>query len=735
MASGCRSLSEAQERVEGPTVDLSGLAAPAAPDFSGIASKTFLFNPHHDTQGRFASSDEAALSRLQSLKDENNPGWIRTRDLYSAYEPASTTGLTDEDFTRAQLSPEQRDVDPAKLVATQGGVKDFHLENILRDPQRNPPDNLAVAHHNGKDYVIDGHHHIGAAILRGEKSVNVRYYDTANRGQPFHGLSELLYHPHQPRGPAGTFIKHEPREIPWNGYTIKIENPIGSVRRGQDPNTGEVTWRTPMDKGFHYGEILGTRGADGDPIDVFVSADPLRRALPDVYVCRIIKAKGDQTPDEEKIIIGASSEDEAREILLAHYDDPSFFESCQAVPAEDFDNWLAAGPHTRLAASELLFNPDPHLSAQDLGETRMVAKVDAPRSELLRAEEGNWVTIGGQRILIRAGADADRVARAKASYNPATKNKHRLADSMQTKVALLIGGKETPDNAPFDVIKGNHAIEVKTVIGSRNDKITMHPESLSRKVEEAERNGYQTHTVVIDVRAGRSAYYYKEGLGSFRFGDQGNMERVSVDELKARLSGRVRMTEDEGGHWVTINGAHVMIGPEGTIQKGPAHMIGKKPVDLSQPTVRTAPATSDDCETLEATFPDVLEPTGHDEEAQALLHWIGANNNPAQTVIARDDENRIVGAMYWSHTATGKNIEVDSLASHPDILRGKMNVRGVGTNLMLEAARVAARENKGVELVALRGAEGFYQKLGMIGAHGFYQWTPGQARSFAQHAN
>jgi hypothetical protein len=39
------------------------------------------------------------------------------------------------------------------------------------------------------------------------------------------------------------------------------------------------------------------------------------------------------------------------------------------------------------------------------------------------------------------------------------------------------------------------------------------------------------------------------------------------------------------GHWVTINGAHVYIGSNGTIEKGPAHMLGKKPDDLTPGSV------------------------------------------------------------------------------------------------------------------------------------------------------
>jgi hypothetical protein len=51
------------------------------------------------------------------------------------------------------------------------------------------------------------------------------------------------------------------------------------------------------------------------------------------------------------------------------------------------------------------------------------------------------------------------------------------------------------------------------------------------------------------------------------------------------------------GHWVTISGTHVYIGADGTIEKGPGHMIGKKPSEIQRGpaqsglTARGTPAT------------------------------------------------------------------------------------------------------------------------------------------------
>lgn len=59
---------------------------------------------------------------------------------------------------------------------------------------------------------------------------------------------------------------------------------------------------------------------------------------------------------------------------------------------------------------------------------------------------------------------------------------------------------------------------------------------------------------------------------------------------------------------------------------------------------------------------------------------------------------------------------------------------GVGTRLMQEVAKDAAKLDKGVGLSSLPEAEGFYQRLGMVKREGtsHYYWTADQAREFAE---
>ena len=125
---------------------------------------------------------------------------------------------------------------------------------------------------------------------------------------------------------------------------------------------------------------------------------------------------------------------------------------------------------------------------------------------------------------------ADRAARARASYKPATAAAQRLGEGMESKLASAIGGRGLPDNEPFDVLKGKHMIEVKTIVRGKNDKITMHPESLRRKVKAVKQAKGTAHTVVFDARGKPPKVFYQEGLGSFRLR---SMKETSLGELKA----------------------------------------------------------------------------------------------------------------------------------------------------------------------------------------------------------
>lgn len=89
-----------------------------------------------------------------------------------------------------------------------------------------------------------------------------------------------------------------------HGLLIAIENPMGSIRDGVGADG--VPWRNRM--AAHYGYFSGTRGADGDPVDVFVGGFP---DAADVWVInQVDPATG--AFDEHKVMLGFASEAMAR---------------------------------------------------------------------------------------------------------------------------------------------------------------------------------------------------------------------------------------------------------------------------------------------------------------------------------------------------------------------------------------------------------------------------------------
>jgi len=112
----------------------------------------------------------------------------------------------------------------------------------------------------------------------------------------------------------------------FQGLRINIENPKGSVRKGEDEN-GDA-WKTKMF--YPYGEIVGTEGVDGDPIDCFVGPD---KNADKVF---IVREKIDGKYDEDKVMLGFADELHARDAFLAHYDDTSHLGKIVKMNIEDF---------------------------------------------------------------------------------------------------------------------------------------------------------------------------------------------------------------------------------------------------------------------------------------------------------------------------------------------------------------------------------------------------------------
>ena len=117
------------------------------------------------------------------------------------------------------------------------------------------------------------------------------------------------------------------------GLDISIENPKGSTRSGTDKagNAWSITMACP------YGYILGTVGRDKDHLDVFLGPDL------DSELIHIVNQIDPATGrfDEHKLIFGATSLEQARQLYLANYQDG--WKGCGSVrqmSLQDFRKWL-----------------------------------------------------------------------------------------------------------------------------------------------------------------------------------------------------------------------------------------------------------------------------------------------------------------------------------------------------------------------------------------------------------
>ena len=144
--------------------------------------------------------------------------------------------------------------------------------------------------------------------------------------------------PSEAQKEAGNYQKDH---IKIDGLNITIENPHGSTRKGTDKSGKQ--WESTMSG--HYGYFKRTEGKDGDQVDVIVN--PGTETSPKVFVVDQVDPKSGKF-DEHKVIMGTSSEREARDLYLSNYEEGwqglgAITEMNQPV----FKEWLKDGERTK----------------------------------------------------------------------------------------------------------------------------------------------------------------------------------------------------------------------------------------------------------------------------------------------------------------------------------------------------------------------------------------------------
>ena len=120
--------------------------------------------------------------------------------------------------------------------------------------------------------------------------------------------------------------------IDFQGLKIDVENLAGSYREGIGADGH--TWRVKM--AADYGEIRGTEGVDGEPLDVYV--------LPNADSSLVVVVhQNDPTTgayDEDKVVLGAKNVAEALALYRKQYDRPGFYGGHTAMPIGTFWRWV-----------------------------------------------------------------------------------------------------------------------------------------------------------------------------------------------------------------------------------------------------------------------------------------------------------------------------------------------------------------------------------------------------------
>ncbi|MFZ5636674.1 MAG: PLxRFG domain-containing protein [Pseudomonadota bacterium] len=205
-----------------------------------------------------------------------------------------------------------------------------------------------------------------------------------------------------------------------NGMQISIEHPAGAKRHPQ--------W-APL--AHHYGYIKGTVGKDKARIDVFLTEQAKDTTRP-VFVVDQNDTQG--RFDEHKVILGAATEDEARQVYLRNY------------PAD----WTGLGAITRMTQAEFktwVFHPED--SKRPAYRAQVASRGWTPARKAHETVTGRRVAAG--KVATQARAEGDPT-------DAPTNNDAILMDFVDTLVAQVQSGRAGRVEFPA---KFEHVTEVE----------------------------------------------------------------------------------------------------------------------------------------------------------------------------------------------------------------------------------------------------------------------------------
>lgn len=287
--------------------------------------------PVPQSVGRFIDALASAVKRVPAELGAKEPG-LSTAPLpvkgETASQARSERGLnagaaTEQPPSRPAGQPLERTTAGFARKGLEGGSQGPSLEGVVTGP-------LTEGRHAapGRDearsaaLTDDGSGHVVVHLGNRSDTVNII---------PTDGQKE-----------AGTYKKAHAK---ISGLDISIENPAGSTRSGTDA-TG-ASWSITMQD--HYGYIRGTQGKDKEHVDVFLKPGTPEDYSGPVFVVDQNK-NGTRTFDEHKVVLGAASPAEAREIYQRNYSQGwKGLGSISTFTMEQFKTWLEKGDQNKPA--------------------------------------------------------------------------------------------------------------------------------------------------------------------------------------------------------------------------------------------------------------------------------------------------------------------------------------------------------------------------------------------------
>ena len=178
----------------------------------------------------------------------------------------------------------------------------------------------------GAEIKLDGM--ADAAMARNLIQKSIRAQADQSPNSPRNDLPEST----EAQNKAGNYKKPP---VSLNGFTIRVENPAGSVRRGVDKDG--TAWESEMKS--DYGYIENTKAKDGDGVDVVIGN---RSDSGKIFV--IDQVNPDGSFDEPKVVMGVTDEDHARRTYLSNYE-PGWtgLGAITEMTREQFNDWLKSG--------------------------------------------------------------------------------------------------------------------------------------------------------------------------------------------------------------------------------------------------------------------------------------------------------------------------------------------------------------------------------------------------------